>query len=92
MKSILIEVLSAHPAVDGVLGLQQRRDALVLRALIGLAYVAGLRFQGRNGTEVHFLVGLPRCLALINSELWARVGAFFLVLVLVKALGLALDF
>ena len=48
--------------------------------------------QGRNGTEVHFLVGLPRCLALINSELWARVGAFFLVLVLVKALGLALDF
>ena len=52
--------------------------------------------QGRNGTEVHLLVGLPRCLALINSELWARVGAFFLVLVLVKAvvsvLGLALDF
>ena len=33
----LIEVLSAHPAVDGVLGLQQRRDALVLCALIGLA-------------------------------------------------------
>ena len=42
-KVFSIEVLSAHPAIDGVLGLQQRRDALVLRALIGLAYVAGLR-------------------------------------------------
>ena len=55
----------------------------MLRALIGLACLLGC-VQGRNGTEVHFLVGLPRCLALIDSEFWARVGAFFLVLVLVR--------
>ncbi len=44
-------MLSAHPAIDGVLGLQQRRDALVLRALVGLAYVA-CRVAFRVGTEL----------------------------------------
>ena len=47
-KVFSIEVLSAHPAIDGVLGLQQRRDALVLRALVGLACWVAFRV----GTEL----------------------------------------
>ena len=50
----LAQVLRSHPAVDRILDAAHRRDALVLRALVGLAVVeAVVEEQRRVGVRRH---------------------------------------